>query len=103
MNSSPECLWDSIFECMLSVCNWVNQAQLKQLWSFYNYILIKLDYYDENGSSSGSGHQVFYQCIMAGIVLKLSSKTVESNSAKSSAMESDCLCQQFDTAHLLHF
>ena len=74
MNSSPECsqaAWDSIFECMLSVCNWVNQAQLKQLWSFYSELyLIKLDYYDENGSSSGSGHQVIYQCIMAGIVLK---------------------------------
>ena len=26
--------WDSILECMLSVCNWVNQAQLKQPWSF---------------------------------------------------------------------
>jgi len=22
-------IWDSILECMLSDCNWVNQAQLK--------------------------------------------------------------------------
>jgi len=33
--------WDSILECMLSNYNWVqqdwvNQAQLKQPWSFYS-------------------------------------------------------------------
>jgi len=25
--------WNSILECMLSNCNWVSQAQLKQPWS----------------------------------------------------------------------
>ena len=28
--------WNSILECILSDCNWVNQAQLKQSWSLYS-------------------------------------------------------------------
>jgi len=28
--------WNSILECMLSNCKWVNQGQLKQPWSFYS-------------------------------------------------------------------
>jgi len=28
--------WESILGCMLSKRNWVNQAQLKQPWSFYS-------------------------------------------------------------------
>jgi len=28
--------YHNILECMLSDCNWVNQAQLKQPWSFYS-------------------------------------------------------------------
>jgi len=28
--------WTNILECMLSNCNWVNQAHLKQPWSFYS-------------------------------------------------------------------
>jgi len=40
---NPDCsrtAWDSILECMLSECNWVNQAQLKQPWSFYSDAVI---------------------------------------------------------------
>ena len=36
---NPDCsraAWDCIIEYMLSNCNWVNQAQLKQPWSFYS-------------------------------------------------------------------
>jgi len=59
------------FDCVLSDCNWVNQAQLKQPWSFYSIYACRSALVT---SSSRDSHSVSHICSCGGNVISITAE-----------------------------